>query len=122
MAVIVGGLGRVGRLDDLVERLAGLQEAKLRARALLDGLVAVLEVLDFGGEGFVARLQLRVFGLLFADALLEPPDFAHAALSGPEFDLQCDQEDQQDQCGIAKQRVRPQRAKFGRFGNACAPA
>src|SRR5262249_55726758 len=90
--------------------------------ALLDGLVAVLEVVDFGLQRLVARLELRVLRLLLADAMLQSPHFADAALAGPELDLQRDQQDQEDQGGIAQQRAKPQRAKFGRFGNASLPA
>ena len=63
-----------------------------------------------------------VLGFLFADAMLEAPHFAHAALTGPQLDLQRDQQDQKDQGGVAQQRVGPQRAKFGRFGKASLPA
>src|SRR5689334_4009285 len=122
VAAIVRGLGRVGRFDDLIERLARLQEAELRTRAFFDGFVTVLEIVDFGGQGLVARLQFGVLGFLIADAVLQTPHFAHAALTSPQFDLQRDQEDQKNQGGVAQQRVRPQRAKFGRFGNASLPA
>src|SRR3954464_12851844 len=61
VAAIVVRLRRgLGRLHALVERLAWLQQPELGARALLDGLVAVLEIVDLGLQRLVARLQLRV--------------------------------------------------------------
>src|SRR5690606_15599722 len=77
-------LRRRGSLvDDLVERLARLQQADLGARALLDRLLAVLEVLDLGRQRVVARLQLRVLRLLLLDALAQAGDVVDAALPGP---------------------------------------
>src|SRR5690606_24873813 len=62
-----GGRGRPGGrrvLDHAVELLAGLDHAQLAARALLDGGLAFLEVLDLGGERVVALLQAFVVALL----------------------------------------------------------
>src|SRR5581483_1369656 len=103
-SVLVTGILLVGRrrLDDLVERLARLDEAELRTRALFDRFAAVLQVFDLRRERLVALAQAPVLFLLFGEAPLESPHIAHAALPRPEFDLEREQQHEQDQRGVAK--------------------
>src|SRR5882724_9372128 len=89
--VIVGLLVAGLRFDDLIENLAGLDQAKFGTRAFLDCILAGFQILHFRGECFVALLQLLVLELLLGQPPLEPPDVAHAALAGPKFDFQRDQ-------------------------------
>ena len=91
----VGSLGlRLG--GDLEEDFVVLHHPELVARALLDRVVALLQVLDFGGERAVAQLQALVPGVLRVHLAVRVPHAHPAALAQPERILDGEDEGAQD--------------------------
>src|SRR5689334_9597767 len=82
--------------NDLVERLVALDHAELEAGALLDGLLAFLEVAHLHVERVVARLLLRVVEALRHELPVQVPHPRPAALPEPQRILQREEEAGED--------------------------
>jgi hypothetical protein len=80
----------------LIEHLVALDHPQLEARTLLDGVEALLEVADFGIEGFVARPGFRVGVADLGELVVELPHAHPASLAHPQRPLQGDEEGRED--------------------------
>src|SRR5690606_802962 len=72
------------RIVDQVEVLTPAHEAKLAACALLDGILAGLQVGNLSPQQLVATLQLGVFQFLGADFRFQALDVLQAAGAAPQ--------------------------------------
>src|SRR5690606_8175216 len=80
---------------DQVEGFTAAHQAKLAARALLNGILAGLEVGNLTPQRLVATLQISVLQLLGADFRFQAMDVLQAAGAAPQPQLEQQEEQQQ---------------------------
>jgi len=77
-----------GRLRKLIEDFVGFDHAEIIAGVVFDGLIAGLQVLDFGDEGLVALAPLLVDGGFLRQLVAHAQPAQDASGSYPYFVLE----------------------------------